>query len=80
MDYAKSNFTLALLISISIFTAGATALPPILKVDSLQRIKGKLSQKTVETSAGWFKYENNPVLGGDLGTCFDVALLRENDS
>ena len=31
------------------------------------------------TSAGWTKFENNPVLGGNLGTCFDVALLREAD-
>jgi len=30
-----------------------------------------------ETSAGWRKYEKNPVLGGNLGTCFDVSLLRE---
>lgn len=32
-----------------------------------------------ETSAGWRKYEHNPVLGGKLGTCFDVAVLREGD-
>jgi predicted GH43/DUF377 family glycosyl hydrolase len=30
-----------------------------------------------ETAAGWSKYPGNPVLGGDLGTCFDVAVLRE---
>ena len=30
-----------------------------------------------ETSAGWRKHEGNPVLGGKLGTCFDVAVLRE---
>lgn len=30
-----------------------------------------------EAAAGWRKYEGNPVLGGALGTCFDVALLRE---
>ncbi len=29
------------------------------------------------TAAGWVKYANNPVLGGSLGTCFDVAVLRE---
>jgi len=32
---------------------------------------------TSETAGGWRKYEGNPVLGGSLGTCFDVALLRE---
>ena len=32
-----------------------------------------------ETAAGWVKYEKNPVLGGDLGTCFDVSVLRDGD-
>jgi len=32
-----------------------------------------------ETSGGWRKYQNNPVLGGDLGTCFDVSLLKDED-
>jgi len=30
-----------------------------------------------ETTAGWVKYSRNPVLGGDLGTCFDISVLRE---
>ncbi len=29
------------------------------------------------TAGGWVKYARNPVLGGSLGTCFDVSLLRE---
>jgi predicted GH43/DUF377 family glycosyl hydrolase len=29
------------------------------------------------TSADWHKYAGNPVLGGALGTCFDVTLLQE---
>jgi predicted GH43/DUF377 family glycosyl hydrolase len=33
-----------------------------------------------ETCAGWRKYEKNPVLGGELGTCFDVAMLKERDT
>jgi len=32
-----------------------------------------------QTAAGWVKYINNPVLGGDLGTCFDVSVLKEGD-
>jgi predicted GH43/DUF377 family glycosyl hydrolase len=32
-----------------------------------------------ETTAGWVKYTNNPVLGGDLGTCFDISVLKEGD-
>ena len=26
----------------------------------------------------WIKYENNPVLGGDYGTCFDISVLNED--
>jgi predicted GH43/DUF377 family glycosyl hydrolase len=29
------------------------------------------------TNAGWVKYENNPVLGGDYGTCFDLAVIED---
>ncbi len=32
-----------------------------------------------ETSGGWEKFDGNPVLGGDLGTAFDVSVLREDD-
>lgn len=27
--------------------------------------------------AGWTKYAQNPVLGGSMGTCFDICVLRE---
>ena len=30
-----------------------------------------------ETAAGWKKYAGNPVLGGALGTCFDVCVLKD---
>ena len=30
------------------------------------------------TSANWHKVSGNPVLGGDLGTCFDVTLIQED--
>jgi len=33
-----------------------------------------------ETTAGWLKYEKNPVLGGDLGTCFDISVFKDADS
>ena len=32
-----------------------------------------------ETNGGWLKHENSPVLGGELGTCFDMAVLKEDD-
>lgn len=31
------------------------------------------------TNGGWKKYEGNPVLGGDLGTCFDISVLEVED-
>lgn len=31
------------------------------------------------TNGGWVKYPENPVLGGDLGVCFDVTLLKDGD-
>ena len=27
--------------------------------------------------AGWYKYRGGPVLGGELGTCFDLCVLQE---
>ena len=37
-------------------------------------------QAPTETAAGWVKYDKNPVLGGDLGTCFDISVLKEGDT
>jgi predicted GH43/DUF377 family glycosyl hydrolase len=36
-------------------------------------------EKPAQTTAGWVKYDKNPVLGGKLGTCFDIAVLKEGD-
>lgn len=33
--------------------------------------------ETVEDT-GWTKYQGNPVLGGQYGTCFDICVLRES--
>lgn len=30
------------------------------------------------TRGGWVKLEQNPLLGGDLGTCFDISMLKED--
>lgn len=32
-----------------------------------------------ETSCGWEKSASNPVLGGDLGVCFDISMLQDRD-
>jgi predicted GH43/DUF377 family glycosyl hydrolase len=36
--------------------------------------------KPVETAGGWVKYADNPVLGGEYGTCFDVSVLKEDQT
>jgi hypothetical protein len=35
---------------------------------------------SIETTAGWVKYQGNPVLGGKLGTCFDISVLKDGDT
>lgn len=30
------------------------------------------------TQGGWRKYEGNPVMGGEYGTCFDISMLPED--
>ena len=32
-----------------------------------------------ETTAGWVKYEGNPIMGGKYGTCFDISVLKDGD-
>lgn len=31
------------------------------------------------TRGGWVKHEANPVLGGDLGVCFDIVVVKKED-
>jgi predicted GH43/DUF377 family glycosyl hydrolase len=45
---------------------------------SLRLFAAASDSNIAETHAGWLKSSANPVLGGKLGTCFDVALLRED--
>ena len=52
----------------------------IARADSLERVTGALPSSAEGAAAGWHKSTDNPVLGGDLGTCFDVTLLREADT
>jgi len=62
----------------------------IAKSDTLRRLTAMLPSQvksgkpdavrpatSSETSGGWIKSEENPVLGGPLGTCFDVSVLKE---
>lgn len=34
--------------------------------------------KCCGVNGGWTKYPGNPVLGGSLGTCFDICVLNED--
>ena len=45
--------------------------------ESLEQVTGPLpdAAPASETTAGWRKFEGNPVLGGKLGACFDVAVM-----
>jgi beta-1,2-mannobiose phosphorylase / 1,2-beta-oligomannan phosphorylase len=36
-----------------------------------------LKGDNAETAGGWKKYGKNPVLGGDLGTIFDISVLHD---
>jgi hypothetical protein len=38
------------------------------------------AEPATETTAGWVKHPKNPVLGGALGTCFDISVLKEGDN
>ena len=37
----------------------------------------EIETANLETRAGWVKSEANPVLGGTLGTCFDICVLKD---
>ena len=55
----------------------------IASADSLQRVTAALAPKPgneprTSTTAGWKKFDGNPVMGGKYGTCFDIAVLQED--
>jgi predicted GH43/DUF377 family glycosyl hydrolase len=54
------------------------ALPLLALVLGLASISAEGDKAETDTAGGWVKYGKNPVLGGALGTCFDVSVLRED--
>ena len=66
----RSCRRLDVLLALSMF--GALLWPTALAVEQ--------ERPATETTAGWVKSPRNPVLGGDLGTCFDVSVLKEGDA
>lgn len=50
---------------------------PHLGADAAAAVPRRYPACTGETAGGWHKYPGNPVLGGSLGTCFDVCVLHD---
>ena len=62
---------------LSIFADGRQ----IAQSDTLKRLTALLlPAASANTAGGWVKYENNPVMGGKYGTCFDISVLREGST
>jgi beta-1,2-mannobiose phosphorylase / 1,2-beta-oligomannan phosphorylase len=61
----KFPATPALLFMLAVFVPGSATL------------SGERGTGQAETAAGWVKHPGNPVLGGDLGTCFDISVLQD---
>jgi predicted GH43/DUF377 family glycosyl hydrolase len=57
-----------------------TALLPVALCLELAVTAPGRDEAQAETDAGWVKYAKNPVLGGGLGTCFDVSVLHDGDT
>jgi predicted GH43/DUF377 family glycosyl hydrolase len=53
---------------------------PVLALAVVLSALAPAADPPTETAAGWVKYARNPVLGGDLGTCFDVSVLKDGDT
>jgi predicted GH43/DUF377 family glycosyl hydrolase len=53
---------------------------PLLALCLLATTAQQPSQPPADTSASWIKHPDSPVLGGELGTCFDITVLREGNT
>jgi len=70
--HARIAVLLALAYPLAISAAPKTPEQPVSTAGTSTFTAGLL-----ETAGGWIKYRDNPVLGGQYGTCFDVAVLKE---
>jgi len=46
-------------------------------LSALRTSKGVAELTAPGTTGGWQKYQGNPVLGGEYGTCFDICVIEE---
>ncbi len=70
------------------FLAGAAILLAVLVAGTFSSAGGEPAETApsssstnvanAEASGGWLKFQHNPVLGGQYGTCFDLSVLRES--
>lgn len=74
MKAKRDHFFLVMVQSI---LAIAASLAVLLSLPAWPTVIDAHREVSPETAAGWLKHEGNPVLGGKLGTCFDVSLLKE---
>ena len=51
---------------------------PLLLMPAVGSAVGEIPEPERETTAGWQKFEGNPVMGGKYGTCFDISVLHES--
>ncbi len=47
-------------------------------VSAFKTLDGIAAVKTGGTAGGWRKYQGNPVLGGQYGTCFDICVREDH--
>ena len=63
-----------------IFTLAALLLTPPAALHAADQLSPARISPASSAATGWTKFAGNPVLGGKLGTCFDVSLLKEDDN
>ena len=78
---------LKLLLSVAVIAASSSSIALRAEgggapaTDQIKRTSGHLQMTALaETSGGWKKFASNPVMGGKYGTCFDISVLRENNT
>ena len=77
----ERRMLLALLLATAISGQNATTSPPDPVSATQPPPKPASGPAPRENPAGgWLKSDQNPVLGGKLGTCFDIALLKEGST
>lgn len=81
MDIVNLKLLAAAISLLALLAAGPEAERPMTSLQprlSNNKVRSKLAD-SADTAAGWVKSPANPVLGGDLGTCFDVSVVKQGN-